>query len=49
MVAQLLHLEAVDPGVDLAARAVDVQRDVLVGLAIYDTMQFIKPEVQTIC
>ncbi len=49
VVAQLLHLEAVDPGKDIALYINCPGGQVYAGLAIYDTMQFIKPEVQTIC
>ena len=48
-VAQLLHLEAVDPDRDIAVYINSPGGQVYAGLAIYDTMQFIKPDVQTIC
>ena len=48
-VAQLLHLEAVDPDRDIAVYINSPGGEVYAGLAIYDTMQFIKPDVQTIC
>ena len=48
-VAQLLHLEAVDPDRDIAVYINSPGGQVYAGLAIYDTMQFIKPAVQTIC
>jgi ATP-dependent Clp protease, protease subunit len=49
VVAQLLHLESVDPDKDISIYINSPGGDVYSGLAIYDTMQFIKPDVQTIC
>src|SRR2546423_12851853 len=49
VVAQLLHLESDDPEKDISLYINSPGGDVYSGLAIYDTMQFIKPEVQTIC
>jgi ATP-dependent Clp protease protease subunit len=49
VVAQLLHLEAVDPDKDISLYINCPGGQVYAGLAIYDTMQFIKPDVQTIC
>ena len=49
VVAQLLHLEADDPDKDIAVYINSPGGSVYAGLAIYDTMQFIKPDVQTIC
>jgi ATP-dependent Clp protease protease subunit len=49
VVAQLIHLESDDPDKDIAIYINSPGGDVYSGLAIYDTMQFIKPEVQTIC
>jgi len=49
VVAQLLHLEAVDPDKDISLYVNSPGGQVYAGLAIYDTMQFIKPDVQTIC
>jgi ATP-dependent Clp protease protease subunit len=49
IVAQLLHLESTDPEKDISIYINSPGGDVYSGLAIYDTMQFIKPEVQTIC
>jgi ATP-dependent Clp protease protease subunit len=49
IVAQLLHLEAVDPDKDISLYVNCPGGQVYAGLAIYDTMQFIKPDVQTIC
>ena len=49
IVAQLLHLESEDPDKDIALYINSPGGSVYAGLAIYDTMQFIKPEVSTIC
>ena len=49
VVAQLLHLESADPDKDVSLYVNSPGGSVYAGLAIYDTMQFIKPEVQTIC
>jgi ATP-dependent Clp protease protease subunit len=49
VVAQLLHLESDDPDKDISVYINSPGGDVYSGLAVYDTMQFIKPEVQTIC
>jgi ATP-dependent Clp protease protease subunit len=49
VVAQLIHLESDDPDKDIAIYINSPGGVVYAGLAIYDTMQFIKPEVQTIC
>jgi ATP-dependent Clp protease, protease subunit len=49
VVAQLLHLESEDPEKDVSLYINSPGGVVYSGLAIYDTMQFIKPEVQTIC
>ena len=49
VVAQLLHLEAEDPEKDIQLYVNSPGGVVYAGLAIYDTMQFIKPDVQTIC
>jgi ATP-dependent Clp protease, protease subunit len=49
IVAQLLHLEADDPDKDIALYVNSPGGSVYAGLAIYDTMQFVKPDVQTIC
>jgi ATP-dependent Clp protease protease subunit len=49
VVAQLIHLESDDPDKDIAIYINSPGGHVYAGLAIYDTMQFIKPEVQTIC
>jgi ATP-dependent Clp protease protease subunit len=49
IVAQLLHLESEDPDKDVSIYINSPGGSVYAGLAIYDTMQFIKPDVQTIC
>ena len=49
IVAQLLHLESEDPDKDISIYINSPGGVVYAGLAIYDTMQFIKPDVQTIC
>src|SRR4051812_14365494 len=49
VVAQLIHLESDDPDKDISIYINSPGGQVYAGLAIYDTMQFIKPEVQTIC
>jgi ATP-dependent Clp protease protease subunit len=48
VVAQLLHLESADPDKDISIYINSPGGSVYSGLAIYDTMQFIKPDVQTI-
>ena len=49
IVAQLLHLESEDPDKDISLYINSPGGSVYAGLAIYDTMQFIKPDVQTYC
>src|SRR5213593_4426830 len=49
VVAQLIHLESEDPDKDISIYVNSPGGSVYAGLAIYDTMQFIKPDVQTIC
>jgi ATP-dependent Clp protease protease subunit len=49
IVAQLLFLEAEDPDKDIYMYINSPGGSVSAGLAIYDTMQFIKPDVSTIC
>jgi ATP-dependent Clp protease, protease subunit len=48
-IAQLLHLESEDPDKDISIYINSPGGDVYSGLAIYDTIQFIKPDVATIC
>lgn len=49
IVAQLIHLESEDPDKDISVYINSPGGSVYAGLAIYDTMQYIKCEVQTIC
>ncbi len=49
IVAQLLHLESDDPDKDIYLYINSPGGSVYAGLAIYDTMQFIRPDVSTIC
>jgi len=49
IVAQLVHLESDDPDKDIHLYINSPGGSVCDGLAIYDTMQFIAPDVQTIC
>lgn len=49
IVAQLLFLESEDPGKDIQLYINSPGGVVSCGLAIYDTMQYIKPDVSTIC
>lgn len=49
VVAQLLHLESVDPDKDISLYINSPGGSVSAGLAIYDTMQYIKADVSTIC
>jgi ATP-dependent Clp protease protease subunit len=49
IVAQLVHLESDDPDKDIHLYINSPGGSIYAGLAIYDAMQFIKPDVQTIC
>jgi ATP-dependent Clp protease protease subunit len=49
IVAQLLHLESEDPDKDISIYVNSPGGSITAGLAVYDTMQFIKPQVTTIC
>ena len=49
VVAQLLHLESEDPAKDISLYINSPGGDVYAGLAIYDTVRFIKPDVRTFC
>lgn len=49
IIAQLLHLEAEDPDRDIYMYVNSPGGSVTSGLAIYDTMQYIRPDVSTIC
>ena len=48
-IAELLHLESEDPGKDISLYINCPGGSVYAGLAIYDTMQFVKPDVSTFC
>ena len=49
VVAQLLHLESEDPDKDISIYINSPGGSIYAGLAIYDTMQFIKPDIATMC
>jgi ATP-dependent Clp protease, protease subunit len=49
IVAQLLHLESEDPDKDINLYINSPGGEVYAGMAMYDTMQYIKPDVSTIC
>ena len=49
IVAQLLHLESEDPDKDIFLYINSPGGSITAGMAIYDTMQYIKPDVATIC
>ena len=49
IIAQLLFLEAEDPDKDINVYINSPGGSVTAGLAIYDTMQYVRPDVQTIC
>jgi ATP-dependent Clp protease, protease subunit len=49
VMAQLLHLESEDPEQDINLYINSPGGSVYAGMAIYDTMQFVKPEIQTMC
>jgi len=49
IMAQLLHLESEDPDKDIHLYINSPGGDVASGFAIYDTMQYIKPDVTTLC
>ena len=49
VIAQLLFLEAEDPDKDISVYINSPGGSVTSGLAIYDTMQFVKPDISTIC
>jgi ATP-dependent Clp protease protease subunit len=48
-IAELLHLESEDPGKDISLYINCPGGSVYAGLAIYDTIQFVKPQVTTTC
>jgi ATP-dependent Clp protease protease subunit len=49
IVAELLHLESEDPDKDISVYINCSAGSVYAGLAVYDTMQFVKPEIATTC
>ena len=49
VIAQLLHLESQDPDKDISLYIDSPGGDIYAGLGIIDTMNFIKPDVSTIC
>ena len=49
IVAQILHLEAEDPDKDISLYINSPGGVVYAGLAIYDAMRYVKPDIQTIC
>ena len=49
IVAQMLHLESQDPDKDISLYINSPGGSIYAGLAIYDTMNFIKPDVATMC
>ncbi|MDD2371688.1 MAG: ATP-dependent Clp endopeptidase proteolytic subunit ClpP [Firmicutes bacterium] len=49
VIAQLLFLEGEDPGKDISLYINSPGGAITAGMAIYDTMQYIKPDVSTIC
>jgi ATP-dependent Clp protease, protease subunit len=49
IVAQLVHLESDDPDKDIQLYINSPGGSIYAGLAIYDAMQYIRPDVQTIC
>jgi ATP-dependent Clp protease protease subunit len=49
VVAQLLHLSSEDPDKDISVYVNSPGGSLHAGLAIYDTLQYVKPDVQTIC
>ena len=49
IVAQLIHLESEDPEKDIQLYINSPGGSVYAGLAIYDTMQYVKPDIATIC
>ena len=49
IIAQLIHLESEDPDKDIQIYINSPGGQVYSGLAIYDTMQYVKPDIQTTC
>src|SRR6266704_5319909 len=49
VIAQLIHLESEDPEKDIHMYINSPGGSIEAGFAVYDTMQYIKPDVSTIC
>ncbi len=49
VIAQMLFLEAEDPDKDISVYVNSPGGSITAGLAIYDTMQFVRPDISTIC
>jgi ATP-dependent Clp protease protease subunit len=49
VVAQLIHLESDDPDKDISVYVNSPGGSLHAGLAIYDAMQYVRPDVQTLC
>jgi ATP-dependent Clp protease protease subunit len=49
IIAQLIHLESEDPDKDISIYINSPGGSVYAGLAVYDTMQYVKPQIQTVC
>jgi ATP-dependent Clp protease protease subunit len=49
LIAQLIHLESEDPDKDISIYVNSPGGSVYAGLAVYDTMQYVKPDIQTVC
>jgi ATP-dependent Clp protease, protease subunit len=49
IIAQIIHLESEDPDKEISLYINSPGGQVYAGLAIYDAMQFVKPDVRTIC
>jgi ATP-dependent Clp protease, protease subunit len=49
VVAQLLHLESEDPDKDISIYINSPGGSIYAGLAVYDTMKFVKPDIATMC
>jgi ATP-dependent Clp protease, protease subunit len=49
IVAQFLHLQSEDPDKDISFYINSPGGSIYAGMAIYDTMQYVRPDVQTIC
>ena len=49
VIAQMLFLEAEDPDKDITLYINSPGGSITAGLAIYDTMQFVRPDIQTVC